>query len=41
MRECSAAGATLLFVSHDRGLADRFPRRLSLPDLNRASGAPC
>ena len=41
MRECSAAGATLLFVSHDRGLADRFPRRLALPELNRAGAAAC
>jgi len=41
MRECSAAGATLLFVSHDRGLADRFPRRLSLPEVNRAGAVAC
>ncbi len=41
MRECSAAGATLLFVSHDRGLAERFPRRLALPDLNRAGAVTC
>lgn len=40
LRECSAAGATLVFVSHDRSLAERFPRRLSLPDLNRAA-QPC
>lgn len=30
------AGSTLLFVSHDLGLADQFDRSLSLPDLNRA-----
>jgi len=33
--ECSAAGATLLFVSHDLGLGARFDERLSLPELNR------
>jgi putative ABC transport system ATP-binding protein len=33
--ECAAAGATLLFVSHDLGLGARFDARLSLPDLNR------
>ena len=32
------AGSTLLFVSHDMGLADQFDRSLSLPDLNRAGG---
>lgn len=32
------AGSTLLFVSHDLGLADQFDRSLSLPDLNRAEG---
>lgn len=30
------AGSTLLFVSHDLGLADHFDRSLSLPELNRA-----
>lgn len=30
------AGSTLLFVSHDLGLADQFDRSLSLPELNRA-----
>jgi len=34
--ECSAAGASLLFVSHDRSLAGLFDRSLSLPALNRA-----
>ncbi len=33
------AGATLLFVSHDRSLATHFDRTLSLPELNRASHA--
>lgn len=33
------AGATLLFVSHDRGLATHFHRTLSLQELNRASHA--
>lgn len=32
------AGSTLLFVSHDLGLADQFDRSLSMPDLNRAEG---
>jgi putative ABC transport system ATP-binding protein len=41
LRECSAAGATLVFVSHDRALAERFPRRLSLPELNRARSEAC
>ena len=41
LRECSAAGATLVFVSHDRALAGRFPRRLALPDLNRAGAIAC
>jgi putative ABC transport system ATP-binding protein len=34
--ECAAAGSTLVFVSHDERLADRFDQRLSLPTLNRA-----
>ncbi|TVP55537.1 MAG: ABC transporter ATP-binding protein [Gemmatimonadales bacterium] len=33
---CREAGATLLFVSHDRSLESRFDRALSLPDVNRA-----
>jgi putative ABC transport system ATP-binding protein len=41
MRECSAAGATLVFVSHDRSLAARFPRSVELPELNRARSAAC
>jgi putative ABC transport system ATP-binding protein len=35
-RECEAAGAALIFVSHDRSLAGRFHRRLELPEVNRA-----
>ncbi len=37
MRECRAAGSTLLFVSHDRSLASLFDRGVSLASLNRAS----
>lgn len=35
-QECAAAGATLLFVSHDLQLGNRFDAQLSLPELNRA-----
>ncbi len=35
-RECIAADATLLFVSHDRRLASGFTREIALPSLNRA-----
>ncbi|WP_312934700.1 ABC transporter ATP-binding protein [Pseudomonas sp.] len=35
--ECRAAGASLLFVSHDQSLAALFDRSLSLAELNRAS----
>ncbi|MBF8780110.1 ABC transporter ATP-binding protein [Pseudomonas fulva] len=35
--ECRAAGASLLFVSHDQSLAPLFDRALSLADLNRAA----
>jgi putative ABC transport system ATP-binding protein len=38
--ECRAAGASLLFVSHDQSLAPLFDRSLSLLDLNRAARAP-
>lgn len=34
---CVSAGSALVFVSHDRRLAARFARELSLPELNRAS----
>lgn len=33
---CSAAAATLIFVSHDRQLATLFDRAVSLAELNRA-----
>ncbi len=33
-RECAASGASLLFVSHDRRLADGFHRVLDLPSIN-------
>jgi putative ABC transport system ATP-binding protein len=36
MDNCAAAGSTLVFVSHDERLAERFDERLSLPALNRA-----
>jgi putative ABC transport system ATP-binding protein len=36
MAECSDAGSTIVFVSHDRALAGQFHRSLSLADLNRA-----
>jgi putative ABC transport system ATP-binding protein len=35
-RECDSAGAALLFVSHDRRLAERFERVVALTDINRA-----
>ena len=35
-RECERAGATLVFVSHDRTLEGMFSRTISLPDVNRA-----
>jgi putative ABC transport system ATP-binding protein len=38
-RECSAAGSTLVFVSHDERLAAAFDARLSLPTINRAAAA--
>jgi putative ABC transport system ATP-binding protein len=34
--ECRARGSTLVFVSHDERLAERFDERLSLPALNLA-----
>ena len=37
LKECDAAGATLLFVSHDRRLATHFTREVALPDVNRAA----
>ena len=35
-QECERAGATLVFVSHDRTLEGMFSRRISLPDVNKA-----
>ena len=35
--ECELAGATLVFVSHDRTLESMFSRRISLPDVNRTA----
>ena len=37
-RSVQDTGSTLLFVSHDLGLAEEFDRSLSLTDLNRAGG---
>jgi putative ABC transport system ATP-binding protein len=37
-RQCAAEGATLLFVSHDRGLEKLFGRTLALDELRRAPG---
>jgi putative ABC transport system ATP-binding protein len=37
LRECDAAGTTVLFVSHDRRLAARFDRTVALSDINRAA----
>jgi len=36
--ECRSAQAALLFVSHDRSLADDFATVVYLPELNRAVG---
>lgn len=36
LAECDAAGATLLFVSHDHRLSRRFERLVELRDINRA-----
>ena len=35
--ECRAAGASLLFVSHDQSLSPLFDRSVSLAELNRAA----
>jgi putative ABC transport system ATP-binding protein len=35
--ECRASGSTLVFVSHDKQLAERFDERLSLPEINLAA----
>jgi len=36
MSECAAAGATLLFVSHDTALGRLFDRQMSIAEVNRA-----
>jgi putative ABC transport system ATP-binding protein len=37
-RECAAANAALLFVSHDLRLAEGFGRRVEMGQINRAAG---
>lgn len=37
--QCASAKATLLFVSHDLSLGNRFDRMISLPELNGAGFA--
>ena len=37
IEECSADGTTMLFVSHDRSLADRFDRNVDLDEINRVA----
>ncbi len=37
LAECRAAGSTLLFVSHDRGLEPHFDRALDFARVNRAA----
>lgn len=37
---CREVGASLLMVTHDLDLADLFPRKVSLTELNRAAVAP-
>ena len=39
LQECAAAGAALLFVSHDRRLAAQFTREVALPSINNAQPA--
>ena len=40
MKECTAFGSTLLFVSHDASLATLFDRCLSLAEINSAALTP-
>ena len=35
VEQCAATGAALLFVSHDRSLAEAFDRQIELDDINR------
>lgn len=37
LSSCAEAQSTLVFVSHDRRIADRFPREVLLPSINRAA----
>ena len=37
LHECRSAGSTLVFVSHDQRLAERFDEQVSLADINRAA----
>jgi putative ABC transport system ATP-binding protein len=39
LRECSMAGASLIFVSHDQRLATHFDRTIALTEINRAAPA--
>jgi putative ABC transport system ATP-binding protein len=39
LQETQAAGATLVFVSHDQRLAAHFDRQIELPAINRAPSA--
>jgi len=36
--ECAESGSTLIFVSHDKRLAEGFSREIALPSINRAIG---
>jgi putative ABC transport system ATP-binding protein len=36
-QECRQTGASLVFVSHDQRLAQRFDRRIALNDINRCA----
>ncbi|KAB7627410.1 ABC transporter ATP-binding protein [Verminephrobacter eiseniae] len=36
---CDEAGSTLVFVSHDRRIAEHFPRQILLPSINEAAAA--
>jgi putative ABC transport system ATP-binding protein len=36
---CTQAGSALVFVSHDRRIAQRFARQILLPSINRAAPA--
>jgi putative ABC transport system ATP-binding protein len=37
LSSCRTANSALVFVSHDQRMADRFQRRIALPDINRAA----